>query len=133
MGTASACSDRCHRCHRPGTILLDRRNSETCNEKEKPPSHGYLEYLSIKMVPPGGGEHCSGDTIALYCRETTALAQCVVCAATEELDVHPTTPRALGTPHVGVIPFCMEQSLQMVLDNTHRKICIRCCKQQAYG
>ena len=38
---------RCKR-RRAGIILLNRRNSETCNKKEKTPLHDHLEYLPVQ-------------------------------------------------------------------------------------
>ena len=34
--------------HRVGIILLNCRNSETCNKKEKTPLHDHLEYLLVQ-------------------------------------------------------------------------------------
>ena len=36
------------RCRRAGIILLNRRNSETCNKKEETPLHDHLEYLPVQ-------------------------------------------------------------------------------------
>ena len=36
-------------------ILLKCRNSETCNKKEKTPSHDHLEYLPIRNPLSGRG------------------------------------------------------------------------------
>ena len=39
---------RCRRHRRAGVILLNCRNSETCNKKEKIPLHDHLEYLLVQ-------------------------------------------------------------------------------------
>ena len=39
------------KCRRAGIILLNCRNSETCNKKEKTPLHDHLEYLLVQNPP----------------------------------------------------------------------------------
>ena len=38
-----------------GIILFNRRNSETCNKKEKPPFYDHLEYLLVQKLLSGWG------------------------------------------------------------------------------
>ena len=51
----TAARRRHHRHRRAGIILLNCRNSETCNKKEKTPLLDHLEYLLVQN--PLGDQH----------------------------------------------------------------------------